>query len=193
MSPRPASREMLAQPCWRMNACGSLAMRSSSSMSPQFPGFVDRLGEEFVGLAPFQTWIDSPETAFAHATSRLRLRLIRPDSRHMAETCSGQPGWSPRRRGRRGFATPLRIWPFQTWLKAGGLATRKPTLLFSLVGVLLLRLDEARLFELLFHEPPRNPRDEPSRSVARCPCRGSWREHLAAQAPCVGMAGMGHP
>ncbi len=27
-------------------------------------GFVVRLGEEFIGLALFQTWFDSPETAF---------------------------------------------------------------------------------------------------------------------------------
>ena len=111
----------------------------------------------------------------------------------MAEIRSGRPGWSPRRRGCKGFATPLRIWPFQTWRKAGGLATRKPTLLFSFVGVLLLRLDEARLFELLFHEPPRSPRDEPSRHVARCPWPGSWLEHLAAQAPCLRMTGVGDP
>ncbi|MCU0777148.1 MAG: hypothetical protein MUF86_05710 [Akkermansiaceae bacterium] len=39
-----------------MNAWGSLAMRSSNSMSPFFlvAGFVDRLGEEFVGLAHFR-------------------------------------------------------------------------------------------------------------------------------------------
>jgi hypothetical protein len=42
-----------------------------------------------------------------------------------------------------------------------GLATRNPTLLFSFVGSLLLRLDARRLFSLLFHEPPRSPRDEP--------------------------------
>ena len=47
-----------------------------------------------------------------------------------------------KRRGRRGFATPLRIGPFQTWRKAGGLATRNPTLLFSFVGVLLLRFGD---------------------------------------------------
>ena len=42
-----------------------------------------------------------------------------------------------------------------------GLATRNPTLLFSVVGPLLLQLDSRRLFSLLFQEPPRSPRDEP--------------------------------
>ncbi len=114
----------------------------------------------------------SPETAFARIRwlpAASGAFLIRPALRRMAENRSGHPGWSPRRHGCKGFATPLRISPFQTWLMAGGLATRNPTLLFSFVGVLLLRLDAARLFELLFHEPPRSPRDEPSRSVARCP------------------------
>ena len=44
-------------------------------------------------------------------------------------------------------------------------------LLFSFVGLLLLRLEEARLLELLFHDPPRNPRNEPenqSRPPASC-------------------------
>ena len=55
-----------------------------------------------------------------------------------------------------------------------GLATRNPTLLFSFVGPLLLRLDAHRLFSLLFHEPPRSPRDEPdffTRDAARVFCR----------------------
>lgn len=34
-------------------------------------------------------------------------------------------------------------------------------LLFSFVGLLLLRLDDAKLLELLFQLPPRNPRNEP--------------------------------
>ena len=42
-----------------------------------------------------------------------------------------------------------------------GLATRKPTLLFSLDGPLLLRLEARRLFSLLLNAPPRSPRDEP--------------------------------
>ena len=41
------------------------------------------------------------------------------------------------------------------------LATRKPRLLFSFDGSLLLRFEEARLLSLLFQEPPRSPRDEP--------------------------------
>jgi len=110
---------------------------------------------------------------------------------------SGEPlrtaGLVPETARPQGLCPPLRIWPFQTWLEAGGLATRNPTLLFSFVGVLLLRLDAARLLELLFHEPPRSPRDEPMRYVARCPCAGSWREHLAPQAPSLGMAGVCHP
>jgi hypothetical protein len=42
--------------------------------------------------------------------------------------------------------------PFQ------GLATRKPMLLFSLVGLLLFRFDDSKLLELLFQLPPRTPR-----------------------------------
>ncbi len=42
-----------------------------------------------------------------------------------------------------------------------GLATRKPTLLFSLVGLLSFRFDAARLFGLLLKLPPRRPRFEP--------------------------------
>ena len=36
-------------------------------------------------------------------------------------------------------------------------------LLFSFVGLLLLRLEAAKLLELLFQLPPRNPRDELAR------------------------------
>jgi hypothetical protein len=36
-------------------------------------------------------------------------------------------------------------------------------LLFSFVGLLLLRLEASKLFELLLNDPPRNPRDEPAR------------------------------
>jgi hypothetical protein len=39
-----------------------------------------------------------------------------------------------------------------------GPATRKPLLLFSFVGLLLLRFDDCRLLSLLFHVPPRSPR-----------------------------------
>ena len=39
-----------------------------------------------------------------------------------------------------------------------GLATRKPMLLFSFVGLLLFRLDADKLLELLFQLPPRTPR-----------------------------------
>ena len=46
-------------------------------------------------------------------------------------------------------------------------ATRKPLLLFSLSGLLLLRLDDCKLLELLFQLPPRITRD----STAVCPRR----------------------
>jgi hypothetical protein len=50
-------------------------------------------------------------------------------------------------------------------------------LLFSFVGLLLLRLDEARLLELLFQLPPRKPRYEPARSGPDARrCRLSLRE-----------------
>ena len=41
----------------------------------------------------------------------------------------------------------------------GGLAARKPTLLFRFSGVLLLRMEERRLSAWLFQEPPRITRD----------------------------------
>jgi hypothetical protein len=66
------------------------------------------------------------------------------------------PGWTPP------------FWP-EGWLPSiaaanwcgsdvMGLATRNPTLLFSFVGVLLLRFEERRLFSVLFQLPPRIPR-----------------------------------
>ena len=60
----------------------------------------------------------------------------------------------------RHFHTTM-ISPTGRQLTLKGLATRNPTLLFSFVGSLLLRLDARRLFSLLFQEPPRSPRDEP--------------------------------
>jgi len=36
-------------------------------------------------------------------------------------------------------------------------------LLFSFVGLLLLRFEAVKLLELLFQLPPRKPRDEPAR------------------------------
>jgi hypothetical protein len=59
-----------------------------------------------------------------------------------------------------------KIWPSEdlaVCTHCQGLATRKPMLLFSFVGLLLLRSEEARLFELLLNDPPRKPRDEPER------------------------------
>jgi len=41
-------------------------------------------------------------------------------------------------------------------------ATRNPILLFSLFGLLLFRLEDARLLSLLLYDPPRRPRLEPS-------------------------------
>jgi hypothetical protein len=43
-------------------------------------------------------------------------------------------------------------------------------LLFSFVGLLLLRLEACKLLELLFQLPPRKPRDEPAR-FSRTPSR----------------------
>lgn len=40
-------------------------------------------------------------------------------------------------------------------------------LLFSFVGLSLFRFDACRLLELLFHEPPRTPRDELAVAVGR--------------------------
>jgi len=73
-----------------------------------------------------------------------------------------------------------------------GLATRNPTLLFSLVGVLLLRFEERRLFSVLFQLPPRIPRfSDVFRSGA--PRTQSRREHRPAQAPTLAMFRVGHP
>ena len=41
-----------------------------------------------------------------------------------------------------------------------GLATRKPMLSFSFVGLLLFRFDDDKLLELLFQLPPRKPRED---------------------------------
>jgi hypothetical protein len=54
-----------------------------------------------------------------------------------------------------------------------GLATRKPTLLFSFVGSLSFRFDAARLFGLLLNVPPRRPRFEPLVLLVPRP----WRTH----------------
>ena len=48
-SPRDTSSETPTQPCFRMNACGSLAMNSSSSMSPRSP-----LQFQLLSLSVFQ-------------------------------------------------------------------------------------------------------------------------------------------
>jgi hypothetical protein len=43
----------------------------------------------------------------------------------------------------------------------GDANTRKPLLSLQFVGVLLLRFVARQLASLLFHEPPRNTREEP--------------------------------
>ena len=60
-----------------------------------------------------------------------------------------------------GTKTPLARIVSITVVGSETLATRKPRLLFSFDGSLLLRFEEARLLSLLFQEPPRSPRDEP--------------------------------
>lgn len=59
---------------------------------------------------------------------------------------------------RQGLEPPT-FWPRLMHLKRKGrrrgLATRKPMLLFSLVGVLLFRFEERKLFSVLFQLPPR--------------------------------------
>ncbi len=61
-------------------------------------------------------------------------------------------------------ATPTILAPqAATPARLRGLATRKPMLLFSFAGLLLFRVDDDKLLELLFQLPPRIPRlDEPS-------------------------------
>jgi hypothetical protein len=74
--------------------------------------------------------------------------------------------------------------PMGRQLTLKGLATRNPTLLFSFVGSLLLRLDARRFLSLLLNEPPRSPRDEPdffTRDAARVFCRPA---PLPASASC---------
>ena len=65
-------------------------------------------------------------------------------------------------------------------------------LLFSFVGLLLLRLDEAKLLELLFQLPPRKPRDELAR-WARTPVFLPPGQNRAAKSVALRMTGMGHP
>lgn len=65
-------------------------------------------------------------------------------------------------------------------------ATRKPLLLFSLFGLLLLRLDDCKLLELLFQLPPRSTRD----STAVCP--QSTRRRFTPPAPWNASANFAH-
>ena len=65
-------------------------------------------------------------------------------------------------------------------------ATRKPLLLFSLSGLLLLRLDDCKLLELLFQLPPRSTRD----STAVCP--QSTRRRFTPPAPWNASANFAH-
>ena len=65
-------------------------------------------------------------------------------------------------------------------------------LLFSFVGLLLLRLDEAKLLELLFQLPPRKPRYELAR-WARTPAFLPPGQNRAAKSVTLRMAGVGHP
>ena len=72
--------------------------------------------------------------------------------------------------------------PCWTGCALTGLATRKPTLLFSFVGVLLLRFEERRLFSVLFQLPPRIARfsDVFLRRGTRAQC---YRESTARRKP----------
>ena len=65
-----------------------------------------------------------------------------------------------------GTKTPLARIVSITVVGSETLATRKPRLLFSFDGSLLLRFEEARLLSLLFQEPPRSPRDEPEMTAS---------------------------
>ena len=65
-------------------------------------------------------------------------------------------------------------------------------LLFSFVGLLLLRLEEAKLLELLFQLPPRKPRDELVR-WARTPVFLPPGQNRAAKSVALRMAGVRHP
>ena len=71
---------------------------------------------------------------------------------------------------------PPRFWPKQAALRGllKGLATRKPMLLFSFAGLLLFRIEDDKLLELLFQSPPRIPRsDEPTIPIPLPPVSGS--------------------
>jgi len=56
---------------------------------------------------------------------------------------------------------------------AGGLARRKPRLLFRLLGLFLLRLAERRFLGLLFQEPPRRTRWLPFGPLPADQCRAN--------------------
>jgi len=65
-------------------------------------------------------------------------------------------------------------------------------LLFSFVGLLLLRLEACKLLELLFQLPPRSPRDEPAR-WSRKPFFLPPGKDRAAKTHTLRVRGMGHP
>lgn len=89
--------------------------------------------------------------------SRQENHACTPEFLHTGSPCEGTVA------GAAG-ATPTILAPqaaTPAWLL--GLATRKPMLLFSFAGLLLFRVDDDKLLELLFQLPPRTPRlDEPS-------------------------------
>jgi hypothetical protein len=71
-------------------------------------------------------------------------------------------------------------------------ATRNPLLLFSFVGLLLLRFDDCRLLDVLFQLPPRSTRDSAAVSFPDIPQHSST-QHVSAQSPTLGVLGVGDP
>lgn len=66
---------------------------------------------------------------------------------------------------------------------AGGSTARKPKLLFSLSGLLLLRLETRQLLALLFQLPPRIARFEPlDRTPSPWPTPPVWQRRLGGHA-----------
>ena len=60
-------------------------------------------------------------------------------------------------------------------------------LLFSFVGLLLLRFDACRLLSLLLNDPPRKPRYEPLSSPGHPFTTSSPPEHVGPQAVALGV------
>jgi hypothetical protein len=94
----------------------------------------------------------------------------------------------------------MKFWPPQYGVSANTIAgvrsqepaTRNPMLLFSFVGVLLLRFDDCKLLDVLFQLPPRRTRDSAAVSFPDAPRPFNHAKRLGA-IPSFGRAPRGRP